>query len=151
MKIHIAAALADDVPSIVSMARESTEESDSMSRLGTFDEEKAKAVVLGLAKGNGAVLVAKSGSEVVGAIMISVDAVWHSKADLCAQAFAWFVKKTKRGNGVGSELARAAVQWAREHGCKSVMLMALNRSTNVGPALLRHGFSLLECAYVMEL
>jgi predicted N-acetyltransferase YhbS len=152
LKVVVIPARDEDVPAIVAIAREATEESDNMTRLGAFDDERAAAVVRGLmAPGPHAVLVAITDKEIVGGIMISATPVWHSKEDMCAQAFAWFVKKSERGKGVGSELARAAVEWSRVQGYKSVMLMALNRSTNVGPALMRHGFGLLECAYVMEL
>jgi len=51
------------------------------------------------------------------------------------------VDPATRRQGVGSALARAAIDWARRNGCPSVWFDSLSRFTAIPPLLKRVGFS----------
>jgi len=86
--------------------------------------------------GRGVCFLAWLGGEPVGMVGIAPTVTDPARADL----FAMWVAPATRGTGTADALITAALDWARERGCRSVDLEVAPGNVRAERVYLRHGF-----------
>ena len=81
-------------------------------------------------------LLAWLGGEPVGLVGVAPTVADPTRADL----FAMWVAPAVRGSGASDALVEAALDWAREHGCRRVDLEVAPGNTRAERLYARHGF-----------
>jgi GNAT superfamily N-acetyltransferase len=81
-----------------------------------------KRALCDIESGDGAVLVAELGGEVVGVCQLIVFRHLQARGGLCAEIESLHVHPDHRGHGIGTALMRDALEHARARGCYRVQL-----------------------------
>lgn len=140
-----------DLPEIMRMGREFLS-CTTFSHV-PFDEETVEALIRGLIGGAGAVFVASRERGLCGMIaMISFPHAFNANVK-AAQEFFWWIDKDKRGNGAAVKLLSAAEGWAKEQGCETVHMLALDalNGDDVAKLYERRGYVPLERTFVRSI
>ena len=118
-----------------------------------FDEATFANLCLGLINGGGVILVAENGASLCGMIAMVAFPHYFNASVKAAQEFFWWVDPESRGNGVAIRLLGAAEDWAREQGCATVHMLALDalNGDEVSALYARRGYSPLERTFVRSL
>lgn len=112
--------------------------------------ERLAAFIFAAGPDVAAILLAEDDAGVFGMLALAaVPAVLSGQ--IYADEIVWWVDPSHRGaQRAGPELLRSAQDWAREHGCYMIKMVAPSGST-VGTFYERLGFSPLETAFTMVL
>ena len=89
-------------------------------------------------------LLAERGGEAVGYAVVSLGggaATWGELGERTAEIESLSVLESERGSGVGGELTRAAIAFAREAGADSVLVAAAHSNEGALSFYRREGFS----------
>jgi GNAT superfamily N-acetyltransferase len=137
---EIRLACADDA---AELARLSTQ-------LGYAMTPEVAAVQLAEVAGHGdhALLVAEGGDGLAGWIQISVARIFESPQ--AAEIAGLVVDETRRGEGVGPRLLRAAEDWARQRGCRRVRVRSNVVRERAHAFYAREGYGKIKVQQVFE-
>jgi GNAT superfamily N-acetyltransferase len=95
-----------------------------------------------------ALLVAETAGGLAGWIQISVSRVFESPS--AAEIAGLVVDETRRGEGVGPRLLRAAEDWARERGCRRVRVRSNVVRERAHAFYVREGYGKIKVQQVFE-
>lgn len=117
---------------------------DDQSFIGTFNH---------LIQGGGVCLVGEMDGQILGFTGAMAYPFYFNANHKTGQELFWWVEPQARGSGLGSHMFKALEQWARDQGCKTFSMIALDslRPEAVAKVYRRSGYLPSEHSYIKEL
>lgn len=118
-----------------------------------FDRDSFHATFQALLGADGVCLVAEKGGLVVGIAGALAYPVYFNLGHRTGQELFWWVEPEERGSTTGARMFAALEAWAREVGCKTFTMVALEalKPAQVGRIYIRSGYAVSEHSYIKEL
>lgn len=147
--VDIRLATDSDLADVVAMIVESHKDE----YFAAFGETDPKAVAESLAPiiGEKKLLIAINGKGPIGLCGFTTAPLWFNNDYTIASTAAWWVRPSKRRDGVGTELLRKAEQEAVKYGAKSLFVTARRDSEMAVGKILGMGYRLAQAQYVKGL
>lgn len=143
-------ATAKDVPALVAYG-EAFAPLSKLSTHVTYDAASVTETLTALVESPaGIVLVADTGTQVVGAIVGILTPLYYNKAVLLAQETAWYVDPKARDGRAGLMLLWAFEDYARQAGAALITMSALGPQDAAARIFEKAGYDLAELAYVKK-
>jgi GNAT superfamily N-acetyltransferase len=118
----------------------------------TFDDDSFRITFSNLLSG-GVCLVAETGEEIVGIAGAVAYPLFFNRSHITGQEMFWWLNPEHRGTTVGWRMFTGLEDWAREFGCKTFSMLALESLSpeEVGSMYRRAGYRKSENSYIKEL
>lgn len=121
--------------------------------IARFDEASFRATLYQLMGDNAVCLVAEIGGQVVGAAGALAYPFYFDASHKTGQEVFWWLDPEHRGGQTGIRLFADLEAWAREQGCRTFTMIALDAvdAARVGRMYQRCGYRASEHSYIKEL
>lgn len=121
--------------------------------IADFDVASFKATVAHLMAGDSCCLVVEVDGHVIGAAGAMAYPFYFNTSHKTGQEIFWWINPEHRGGSAGTRLFAALEAWARDAGCKSFSMIALDavEPNKVGAFYRRSGYRPTEHSYIKEL
>ena len=142
----------DDMPALTRMGRQFFALT-GISDITSFDDESFHRTIAHLIEGDGVCLVAEIDGQVVGAAGALAYPFYFNVAHKTGQEIFWWIDPEWRNGKIGMQLFVALETWAKDAGCKTFSMIALDQveADKVGKMYKRCGYRATEHSYIKEL
>ncbi len=141
-----------DMPALVAMGQNFFA-ATGFADIVPFDDESFRVTVKHLLSGDSVCLVAESDGAVVGAVGALAYPFYFNREHKTGQEIFWWLEPEHRCGRTGMQMFAALETWARDVGCKSFSMIALDAvdAEKVGKIYQRCGYRASEHSYIKEL
>ena len=142
----------NDMHSLIGMGRRFFQAS-GYGDLAAFDRESFEVTLRHLIGGGGTCLVAEKDGLVVGMAGALAYPFYFNAQHKTGQELFWWLNPEHRGGLLGARLFAGLEAWAKDQGCSSFTMVALDavRPEQVGGMYKRRGYRASEHTYIKEL
>lgn len=118
-----------------------------------FDETSFRATYSHLLAGDGVCIVAEKDGAIVGVTGALAYPFYFNGRHKTGQELFWWVNPEERGSSIGSRMFKALEDWAREVGCQTFSMIALDalKPEAVARVYQRAGYRPSERSFIKEL